>query len=418
MSRVKMAEKMVRKGFAKEDDVLSLEDKTSKRKSVNDVNEKQKSKKSADKSTPSTSKNTSMAACSPLQALDRRAEGPSEESTNDNAVLAALKTITENQKKQDNKINILSQQVSNIMNDEYYYEQEYDHDENENYLDDDEYIYDGDENESEPPNKKQKSDKTTEGESEKSSRFFSMTKRFKVKEVCGEGIDEVLAQNVTSLFLNGMDEEQYSDIFKDEKNARPENCEGLKVVKTNQLIWDILPPFTQTCDKKMQNIEKTVVKAATVLTNAVNKMAKVDSQEMNDFIESCNDTLALMGHANRQINLARREFMKPDLDSNYVHLCAQSVPYTSQLFGDDVSKAAKDIEDTRKIGNRMSGFGFPRGRGYYRGGIRGRGSRRGGRFRSRGFRSGYRSVGNSGFNDDYPKNFPKRGSSASGRGRH
>lgn len=158
----------------------------------------------------------------------------------------------------------------------------------------------------------------------------------------------------------------------------------------------------------MQNVEKTVIKAATVLTNAVNKMAKVESenQEFNDFIESCNDTLALMGHANRQLNLARRKFMKPDVDSNYGHLCAQSVPYTSLLFGDDVSKAAKDIEDTRKIGNRMSGLGLPRGRGYYRGG-RGRGSRRGGRYR-RGFIGGFRSMGNSGANYDAPKNFPRR----------
>jgi hypothetical protein len=45
------------------------------------------------------------------------------------------------------------------------------------------------------------------------------------------------------------------------------------------------------------------------------------------------------------------------------------VPYTSYLFGDDVSKAAKDIEDTRKIGSRLGGY---RGRPFYRGG-RGRG---------------------------------------------
>lgn len=57
--------------------------------------------------------------------------------------------------------------------------------------------------------------------------------------------------------------------------------------------------------------------------------------------------------------------MKPDLDANYVHLCSQSMPYTSYLFGDDVSKAAKDIEDTRKIGSRLGGY---QGRPFYRGG--------------------------------------------------
>jgi hypothetical protein len=47
-----------------------------------------------------------------------------------------------------------------------------------------------------------------------------MAKRFKVKDVCGEKIDDVLAQNVTSLFLNGMDEEKYNDLVKDQRIVR------------------------------------------------------------------------------------------------------------------------------------------------------------------------------------------------------
>ena len=136
--------------------------------------------------------------------------------------------------------------------------------------------------------------------------------------------------------------EQYNYLVKDEKTPRPENCEGLKIVKTNQLVWDIIPTFSQTCDKKMQNIEKTVVKAATILTKVVDKMANLytdpanlytdpanlytDQDENSEVLDNCNDTIALLGHANRQIILARRDFMKPDLDANYVHLCAQYVP--------------------------------------------------------------------------------------------
>ena len=59
----------------------------------------------------------------------------------------------------------------------------------------------------------------------------------------------------------------------------------------------------------------------------------------------------------------------------------------------------------------MSGLGFSRGRGYYRGG-RGRGSRRGGRHR-RGVRGGVRSMRNDGANYDAPKHFPRRGGSTS-----
>ena len=422
---VKMADKMVqaKKQREKEDDGPNSEG--TKRK-TNDVSEGQGPKKSSSSAKRSSEKNTptassskvGMASCSTLGSelnLTQTSRVESENG-NDNAIMAMLKAIQENQKKQDDKINSLSDKVTDIMNDydNYaYYDQDYIDDEsqdNENQVEEP----DVSEND-EPPSKKQKTDKNNNA-TEKTSRFSTMAKRFKVKEVCDEKIDEVLAQNVTSLFLNGMDDTQYSELVDDEKNARPENCEGLRVVRTNQLVWDIIPHFTQTCDKKMQNIEKTVVKAANILVKTVNSMAKMegdkDESEISEVIDSCNDSIALLGHANRQINLARREFMKPDLDSNYLHLCAQSVPYTDYLFGDDVSKAAKDIEDSRKIGNRLQG-GYVRGRGSFRGG-RGRGYRRGSRIRG-GYR-GSRAAGQGRGHNDDAKNHPKRGGSAPGRG--
>ena len=79
--------------------------------------------------------------------------------------------------------------------------------------------------------------------------------------------------------------------------------------------------------------------------------------------------------------------------SEYLHLCSPSVPYTSQLFGDDVSKAAKDIEDCSKVGNKLR---FGRGRGSFRGGRGYRGGRGGfrgnigGGARGRGLPPGYK----------------------------
>jgi phosphopantetheine adenylyltransferase len=310
-----------------------------------------------------------MVACSPVPSTSgtssSRTVGPnvSKSQSDESSMMSIIKSIQDNQKKQDDKINSLTGKMSDIMND-YQYDnyEDYDHD-NANYDDEEE------ENEGEPRAKKQKNETNNNTDNEKTSRFSNMAKRFKVKDACGEKIDDVLAQNVTSLFLNGMDEEQYNDLVKDEKTPRPENCEGLKIVKTNQLVWDTIPTFSQTCDKKMQIIEKTLVKAATILTKVVDKMAKLDTDqdENSEVLDNYNDTIASLGHANIQINLARREFMKPDLDANYVHLCA-----VCALPKFNVSKAAKDIEDTRKIGSKLGGY---RGRPFYRGG-RGRGFRR------------------------------------------
>ena len=55
-----------------------------------------------------------------------------------------------------------------------------------------------------------------------------------------------------------MDNAQYNEIIKDENNPSLEICDGLVVVRTNQLIWELISPFAQTCDKKMQSMENTL----------------------------------------------------------------------------------------------------------------------------------------------------------------
>ena len=209
------------------------------------------------------------------------------------------------------------------------------------------------------------------------SRLSSMSKRFKIKEVCSDDVDQTLAEHVTDLLHNGMDEEQYKEVTKDDVNGRPEHCTGLTVVRTNQLVWDLIAPSTQQIDKKLQYIEKSVITSAIIMTTTVNDMAKDESCGNSQWIDNYNDSLALLGHCNRQINLLRRDLIKPDLCWDYVHLCAPSLPYINFLFGDDVSKSAKEIETCNKLGSRIirrrqggrRGFGFRR---YPRGGRGGR----------------------------------------------
>ena len=243
------------------------------------------------------------------------------------------------------------------------------------------------------------------------SRFSSLAKRFKGQEVTDKDIDSVLANNVTDLFRKGMEEDQYNSLVKDEKLARPANCDGLSVVKCNQLVWDLISPNARTTDKKLQNVETSVVKAATVLTKMVDQVAKLEKQmsekgeDISFIVDNVNDSLAFLGHANRQINLTRKDLLKPELKYEYAHLCNHQVPYTNHLFGDDVSKAAKEIEDAAKIGNKMQQYGAYRG---FRGGRPGLRSRFRTRARGIGRGRGY-YQGSAGQGGVDPKNLARRG---------
>lgn len=70
-------------------------------------------------------------------------------------------------------------------------------------------------------------------------------------------------------------------MIKYELNPRPSNCDGLVIVRTNQLIWDLISSFVRTCDKKMPDIERSVVKAAVFLRKTVNKLAKHTMKQMS-----------------------------------------------------------------------------------------------------------------------------------------
>lgn len=114
------------------------------------------------------------------------------------------------------------------------------------------------------------------------------------------------------------------------------------------------------------------------------------------------ETLALLGHAYRQLCMLRRGSMKPDMKGECTHLCSQNLKYTDFLFGDDVPNTVKDITDCSKINSKI-GLG-------YKGGFRGRSIR--GRARGRFVRGAARGRGSytssSAYSSD-TKNYQRRG---------
>lgn len=66
------------------------------------------------------------------------------------------------------------------------------------------------------------------------------------------------------------------------------------------------------------------------------------------------DVVLLVCNANIELNIRRREALKPELHTSYRYLCAPSNPITTELFGDDLPKAVKDITDTNRITTMLS----------------------------------------------------------------
>jgi hypothetical protein len=76
-----------------------------------------------------------------------------------------------------------------------------------------------------------------------------------------------------------------------------------------------------------------------------------------------------MAQYNRLTNLKRKEVHRPDLEQDYHHWCSPNVAFTDMLYGDDISKYVKEIQDVNRVGKKIGKFPANnfRGRGYYRG---------------------------------------------------
>ena len=201
--------------------------------------------------------------------------------------------------------------------------------------------------------------------------FSTFAKKFKKSDITDNPVNEGLADLVNSAFLDGMSEDNYSDIIKN--IHRPENCDSLKERRVNPGVWSVLRAQTQTEDSKLRGIQNCIVKASCNITKLMDAQAEnLDESSL----EMGMHALGLLGQANKWLNIRRRESHKKDMDPKLHHLCSSSVPYTDLLYGDSIVKDIRDIQEMNKIsksvgtarhtnyrGRSTRGARFPRNRG-------------------------------------------------------
>jgi hypothetical protein len=203
----------------------------------------------------------------------------------------------------------------------------------------------------------------------------------KAKDTVDVKINDDIADVVNGFVREGISDEKYSEIMK--SIARSEHCTSLTKTGVNQLVWDLLLPQTKSFNSVIQQHQETIIKAASNVTKLLNKLKQVDSsneEKCKQDRQACMDmgmeSLALMAQYNKMTNLKRKEYQQFDLSPQYHHLCSASVPFTDQLYGDNVCQKSKEIQDMNRLGRQLNNRGrdafgrggFARGGGYYRGG--------------------------------------------------
>ena len=92
------------------------------------------------------------------------------------------------------------------------------------------------------------------------------------------------------------------------------------------LIWDELKSDTRSADIKLQRVQSNLVKGlvpiVSVIENLVKPRHKIpkDALDVPELIRAATDAIALVGAANFELNMRRRDDIKPELNEDYRHL--------------------------------------------------------------------------------------------------
>ena len=167
----------------------------------------------------------------------------------------------------------------------------------------------------------------------------------------GEKIDDKLAG-----VLSKMLRQQPSDVKMIEKlNSfkRPLNIAELEPTRVNPEIWSSLQSKTRSLDIKIQKVEQAMLKSMVPIISCVELLLKNDKCDQKTLITKLLDSVAIISHSNHELNLRRRELIKPDLNRQFASLCSSQVPITGLLFGDNLSQKCKDIQETNKLGQKF-----------------------------------------------------------------
>ena len=189
------------------------------------------------------------------------------------------------------------------------------------------------------------------------SKLHSLKQFFESEEKCGGTIHDDLAQILNDGLVAKLSETKINEVGN--KYLRPQNCNNFVVPKVNEEIWDKLSRATMQKDVSMQKIQGFLMKGIISLTSLLDKvMATLNTDIPLDPAEvwtMATDTFQMLAFTSAALSQKRKELIKPDLDKSYKRLCGGKRPVSTWLFGDELTKQIKDINESQKVGRKVTG---------------------------------------------------------------
>ena len=178
----------------------------------------------------------------------------------------------------------------------------------------------------------------------------ALAQSFGDTEKTGSAINKQLAKIVNEAFRSFPTKELVTEW--EDKYPRPENCAKMTVPKLNEEVYNSLNNHreAQYRDRRLQSAQQLIINAAVPIIQIMQLIGeRKGSFDFQKCLQLAGDSLCLTSAVFTGLALRRRDFIKPYLSNQYRKLCSTQNPLTSELFGDDLAKQIRDINDTKKV---------------------------------------------------------------------
>ncbi|PFX23506.1 Retrovirus-related Pol polyprotein from type-2 retrotransposable element R2DM [Stylophora pistillata] len=142
---------------------------------------------------------------------------------------------------------------------------------------------------------------------------------------------------------------ELSKLYESEGMSKSRNLEQ------GQIEYQILrPEDAKACRTSLLKSMIPIVKISDKLLELKSNSKSASESDVSEFLQLSPDSLAHLGHSINEVNIKRRELIKPDLNDQFKQLCCSHTPVTKLLFGDDLPTSVKEIFETNIVGVKVS----------------------------------------------------------------
>ena len=171
----------------------------------------------------------------------------------------------------------------------------------------------------------------------------------------GPPISEQLANVVAKKITTDYDLDQRKEILS--KYKTPQNCDELYVSRINPEIWEKLKPFARKKGIKVSVLQDILVKVTSAISLVTDDLLQSRERKSKPnyqvLISRLIDSVALLGHANKELSFKRKEALRPHLSSDIKPACLRNFKPEKYLFGNDLAKTLQQIKATSQVVNNF-----------------------------------------------------------------